>query len=86
MGSNVASVADLRTQFDAVAATGPVQGTASAAGVFVSASAASARPHAVQAVADGKELAQQVDAYLAGKAHAASRRFAVRLVLSPKPR
>ena len=48
-------------------------------GVFLSASAASARPHAVQAVADGKELAGHVAAYLSGSAKAPQRRFAVRL-------
>ena len=53
--------------------------------MFISASAASARPHAVQAIADGKELARQVDAYLAGQ-RLSHRRFAVRLAPSPKPR
>jgi len=77
MGTTIASIADLRTQFDAVAATGPVQGAAG--GVFISASATHARHHAVQAVADGKELAHQVDDFLASKPHAAHRRFAVRL-------
>lgn len=79
LGTTIASVADLRAQFDAIAATGPVTDASKTPGVFVSASAASARPHAVQAVADGKELAAQVDAFLAGRPHAASRRFAVRL-------
>lgn len=79
MGTTIASVAELRIQFDAVAATGPVQGATEGTGIFISASAAHARPHAVQAVADGKELAHQVEDYLAAKPHAAHRRFAVRL-------
>ena len=67
----------LRGEFDAVAIT---QGKpADISGVFASVSAASARPHAVQAVADGKELAQMVAAFVQGKPHASHRRFAVRL-------
>lgn len=71
------TIEELRGEFDAVAVT---QGKAAAmAGVFASVSAASSRPHAVQAVADGKELARLVGAYLEGQQHAAEKRFAVRL-------
>ncbi len=81
------TVSSLRERFDAVAITsmvGPLAVPAEA-GVFLSASADSARPHAVQAVADGKDLARQIEAYLRGDRYAAAKRFAVRLgVMSEK--
>lgn len=67
--------ADAANQFDAVAVT---SGSGRGDRIFVSASASAARPHAVQAVADGKELAAHIDAYLAGRGPS-SKRFAVRL-------
>jgi ferredoxin len=73
--------AEAAKQFDAVAVT---SGSGHGERIFVSASASAARPHAVQAVADGKELAAHVNAYLAGRGPS-GKRFAVRLsALSPR--
>lgn len=73
------TVESLQREFDALAITAPAGQLPKTDGLFLSASVASQRPHAVQAIADGKDLARQVNDYLERKPHAAHRRFAVRL-------
>lgn len=72
------AIDQLAAGFDALALTIVIP-NASRDGIFLSASAASQRPHAVQAIADGKDLAVQVHAFLTHQPHAPSKRFAVRL-------
>ena len=73
------SLGDLRRQHQAIAITQSAGPSPDFDNVFTSASAASAPPHAVQAVADGKQLARDVIAFLAGHSPSPRRRFAVRL-------
>ena len=73
---------ELAEGFDAVLWTSPPPGgvTAGAKGWFVSASAGTPRQHAVQAIADGKDLAEMAGSYLLARTSKGRKpRFAVRL-------